>query len=303
MIINNNFLNINKGNKKHRKRVKVLNKSYSTKNTQIFDDNCNINKNLNLINTKYNANTYNDVNVLTFNNINNGTNINANYNNITSKYNFAPPLKEYQNKKNKIGKRNVKNNLEEFGRYNIRQLNNYNNENNFMNHNNNKNSISCANISKLKNNNSYININRKAPRNNNKRINKKNNIKNNNLNFNMDFENSNFFMGDNNRINIPRYTNNKGNTIDIIESINNNRITAINNHRLYKNNDKNKNIQKRGANMINPFLANRRNIKHINNEKTNKNDVNINKYDGHNLLNNISNQNDKYSTIYHTPKK
>ena len=303
MIINNNFQNINKGNKEHRKRMKVLNKSYSTKNTQIFDNNCNIYKNLNLINTKYNANTYNDVNVLTFNNINNGTNINANYNNITSKYNFAPPLKEYQNKKNKIGQRNVKNNLEEFDRYNISRLNNYNNENHFLNHNNNKNSISCANISKLKNNNSYININRKAPRNNNKRINKKHNIKNNNLNFNMDFENSNFFMGDNNRINIPRYTNNKGNTIDIIESINNNRIIAINNHRLYKNNDKNKNIQKRGANMNNPFLANRRNIKHINNEKTNKNDVNINKYDGHNLLNNISNQNDKYSTTYHTPKK
>ena len=55
--------------------------------------------------------------------------------------------------------------------------------------------------------------------------------------------------------------------------------------------------------MVNPFLVKRRNISNINNRNIYINIVNINKYDNPNLFNNINNKNDKYSNIYHTPKK
>ena len=44
---------------------------------------------------------------------------------------------------------------------------------------------------------------------------------------------------------------------------------------------------------INPFLAKRRNIPHINNANISTNYVNSNKYYNYNLFNNINNQNDK----------
>ncbi len=119
MKINKNLKNNDKGNKKQGIKIKNLNKSHYI---PLFNDNININNNfvnLNLKESNYNTNTYNDDNAFLFNNINNETYINTNINNIISKYNFPLSSKKYQNKTNNIGQRRIKNNLQKLNNNNI----------------------------------------------------------------------------------------------------------------------------------------------------------------------------------------